>query len=66
MGSFLKDNLIDEIFLTIAPRIFGTEPGKTLTLVEGILFKPNQIKKLKLVSVKKAGDELYLRYSLGR
>lgn len=64
LGSFLKENLIDEIFLTIAPRIFGTEPGKTLTLVEGILFKPAKIKQLKLLSVKKKEDELYLRYCL--
>ena len=62
LGSFLKENLIDEIFLTIAPKIYGTESGSTLTLVEGILFNPANIKKLKLVSVKKVGDELFLRY----
>lgn len=64
LGSFLKMSLIDEIFLTIAPKIYGTEPGKTLTLVEGILFPADKIKNLKLLSVTQIGDELFLRYSL--
>lgn len=62
LGSFLKENLIDEIFITLAPKIYGSDPKKTLTLVEGILFKPSQIKKFKLVSVKKVGNELFIRY----
>lgn len=64
LGSFLKENLIDQVFLTIAPKIYGTEPGKTLTLVEGILLKPDKIKNLKLLSVKKMGNELFLRYKM--
>lgn len=64
LGEFLKEDLIDEIFLTIAPKIFGNEPGKTLTLVEGVLFTPEQVKKLKLLSVKQIEDELYLRYKV--
>lgn len=61
IGSFLKENLLDEVFITIAPKIYGAS-DKTLTLVEGILFKPNKIKEFKLISVKKVGDELFLRY----
>lgn len=64
LGSFLKENLIDEVFLTIAPKIYGSKPGQTLTLVEGVLFKPDQIKKLKLLSVKQIGGELFLHYKL--
>ena len=64
LGSFLKENLINEVFLTIAPKIYGTEPGKTLTLIEGILLKPDQIKNLKLLSVKQIENELYLRYKI--
>lgn len=64
LGSFLKEDLIHEIFLTIAPKIYGNEPGKTLTLVEGVLFRSNRIKKLKLLSVKQIGDELFLRYQV--
>lgn len=63
LGSFLKMGLIDEIFLTIAPKIYGSKMGSTQTLVEGILLPPNQY-KLKLISVKKIKDELFLRYSV--
>lgn len=63
LGSFLEKDLIDEIFLTIAPKIYGSKPNSTKTLVEGILLPPNKF-KLKLISVKKIKDELFLRYSL--
>ncbi len=62
LGSFLKENLMDEIFLTIAPKIYGSQNLTTLNLVEGTLLPPNQIKHLKLISVKKIKDELFLRY----
>ena len=64
LGAFLKENLIDEIFLTISPKIFGTEEGKTLTLVEGYLFPKNSTKNLSLISFKKARNELFLRYKV--
>lgn len=66
IGSFLEEDLMDEIFLTITPKIFGNKPGKTLTLVENILFPANKIKNLKILSVKKIGDEIFLRYKLMR
>lgn len=61
LGSFLEKGLIDEIFLTIAPKIYGSRPNSTLTLVEGVLLPVNKF-KLKLISVRKIKDELYLRY----
>lgn len=64
LGSFLNENLVDEIFLTIAPKIYGSKLNSTKTLVEGILFPPTQIKKLKLLSIKKIKDEIFLRYSV--
>ncbi len=64
VGSFLEKGFIDEIYLTIAPKIFGNLPAKTLTLIEGVLFPPEKIKHLKLLSVKKEKDELYLRYKV--
>lgn len=65
LGSFLKENLIDEIFLTIVPKIFGSA-SVTLTLIEGILFPPDKIKRLNLISVKQIGNELFLRYRTKR
>lgn len=62
LGSFLKHDLIGEVFLTIAPKIFGNEENGTLTMSEGYLFPPDEIKKFNLISVKKVKDEVYLRY----
>ncbi|MDO8618766.1 MAG: RibD family protein [Candidatus Daviesbacteria bacterium] len=64
LGSFLKENLMDEIFLTIAPKIVGNLPGQTLTMVEGYLFPADQVKKLELISVQNINSELFLRYSV--
>lgn len=64
LGSLLKENLMDELFLTIAPKIVGSESGATLTLVEGYLSPPQEIKRLKLISVEQIEDEVFLRYSL--
>ena len=64
LGSFLKENLINEVFLTIAPKIFGNNKNSTLTLVEGYLFPKNSIKKLRLLSIKKLESEIYLRYKV--
>lgn len=64
LGSFFKEDLIDEVFLTVAPKIFGNEDKQSLTLVEGYLFPPEEIKKLHLISVQQIEDELYLRYSV--
>ncbi len=63
LGSFLDKGLIDEVFLTLAPKIYGSKPFLTKTLVEGILLPPNKF-KLKLLSVKQIKDELFLRYQV--
>lgn len=63
LGSFIKEELIDEIFLTIAPKIYGSRPNSTKTLIEGILLPPNKF-KLKLSSFQRVKDELYLRYQV--
>lgn len=61
---FLKDNLLDELFLTVSSKIFGNEPGKTITLSEGHLFKPNQTPRFEIMSCLQHENELYLRYQL--
>lgn len=64
LASFLKEGLLDEIFLTISPKIFGNKNSSTLTLVEGYLFPKTSIKELTLLSVKRIGNELFLRYRI--
>ncbi|MBP9690765.1 RibD family protein [Candidatus Woesebacteria bacterium] len=62
IAQLLQAKLLDEIHLTIAPKIFGSLPEKTLTMVEGILFAPDEVPKFKLESVEKLDDEVVLRY----
>jgi 5-amino-6-(5-phosphoribosylamino)uracil reductase len=51
---------IDEMYLTLVPRILGGATAPTLAAGAG--FDPDQIPDGKLVSVEQIGDELFLRY----
>lgn len=64
MGSFVKQELIDELFLTVAPKLFGNKPGTTLGLIENYLVPAKRIPTGQLVSAHHVGDELFLRYRL--
>lgn len=66
IAQLLKSQVLDEIHLTVTPKIFGSMEGQTLTLVEGYLFPPDNIPKFHLKEVTKIGDEVILRYSLPR
>lgn len=63
LRQFLENNLLDELFVTLAPKIFGTG-SKTLTMVEGGLFPPDKIKQFRLVFAQPVKDEVYLRYQM--
>mgnify|MGYP005838674317 CR=1 FL=1 len=62
IAQLLQDKALDEVHLTIAPKIFGSAPGKTLTMTEGILFPPDAVPQFELLNVEKLGDEVVLRY----
>lgn len=64
LGSFFRADLIDEVFVTMAPKIFGNTDHQTLTMVEGHLFDATRIKHLQLLAVKQHADELFLRYRI--
>jgi riboflavin-specific deaminase-like protein len=51
---------IDEMYLTVVPRILGGITAPTLAAGPG--FDPDQIPDARLVSVEQIGDELFLRY----
>ena len=51
---------VDELHLTLVPRILGGESAPTL--VEGPGFRANEIPDGTLGSVERVGDELFLRY----
>lgn len=62
LSQLLKERLINELFLTISPRLFGRSPGDgRKSLVEGIDVEDGF---LDLLSVKGHGSHLYLRYAL--
>lgn len=64
MGSFLKEHCVNELYLTIAPKIFGTHSGKTLTLAEDVFFTADTVVSTTLISCITAENEVFLRYSL--
>ncbi len=64
MGEFFAEQALDELFLTLAPQIAGRageveRPG----LVMGKLFAPENPLWGTLVSVKRGGSHLFLRYA---
>jgi riboflavin biosynthesis pyrimidine reductase len=61
LGDLVAADVVDELFLTIAPQVIGREKGR-LGLVEGIGLAPDDARWLDLVSVKRAEDHLFLRY----
>lgn len=64
-GQFLREHAIDELFLTIAPRIAGRAPDQTRTsLVEHSAFSPEEAPEARLLSTKAADDLLLLRYAM--
>ncbi len=63
IASFLKEKRIDEIFLTVAPRIFGNQEHVAMTMVEGILMDPREV-NLELIAMEKVKNEVFLRYSV--
>ena len=63
-AGFLGENLLDELFLTFAPQIAGKEASNPRPgLVSGRIFAPVEPKWGSLLSVKRAGDHLFTRYS---
>lgn len=61
-AELLRARLVDELFLTLAPQTIGrTEASHRLGLVEGLTFGSNG-RWASLVSVRRAGDDLFLRY----
>jgi riboflavin biosynthesis pyrimidine reductase len=64
LASFLRDQQLDELFVTLAPQVVGrTNDLQRLSLVEGHAFTPGDAPQGMLQSVKLAGSYLLLRYS---
>lgn len=64
-GQFLRDRALDELFLTVAPRIAGRSTDQDRTsLVEHAAFAPDASPEARLLSVKSADDLVLLRFAL--
>jgi riboflavin biosynthesis pyrimidine reductase len=67
MGELLRARVVDELFLTESPVLFGgggVPPPATLAGSADLSSSPVRIERL--LSVRRAGDYLFLRYSLGK
>jgi riboflavin biosynthesis pyrimidine reductase len=63
LGAWLREGLVDELFLTVAPRLAGRSlDERRLALVEGAAFAPEDAPRVRLLSAKRADDYLFLRY----
>jgi riboflavin biosynthesis pyrimidine reductase len=62
MGQLLEDGLLDEAFLTVSPVVAGRGGEPRLGMVEGIELLPANGAWSKLLSARRHGDYLFLRY----
>jgi len=63
LGNFLAEGYLDELFLTVAPQVAGRDGHlERLGLVAGKIFSPDHSVWGKLLSLKRAGEHLFLRY----
>jgi riboflavin biosynthesis pyrimidine reductase len=62
-GELLRARLIDELFLTVGPQVIGRDATvKRLALVEGTSFGDGRGRWASLASIRRAGDDVFLRY----
>jgi riboflavin biosynthesis pyrimidine reductase len=67
-ATLVEANLVDELFLTVAPQVLGREgrPGeRRYGLVEGVALPQDAAHWARLRSVRRSVDHLFLRYAFG-
>ena len=62
--SFFEKGLVDEVYITVTPRILGGSDSPTVADGEGFLAANHP--RLDLVSCRRRGDEVFLRYKVKR
>lgn len=61
-GQLVGAGLLDELFVTVAPVLAGGRDGDVLGLVSGIRMLPGRRESRELLSVRRHGSYLFLRY----
>ena len=64
MGELIERSLLDEAFLTVSPVVAGRAGESRLGMVEGIELLPKRGVWSRLLSARRHGDYLFLRYGL--
>jgi riboflavin biosynthesis pyrimidine reductase len=59
---FLKEKLVDEVYVAVGPRIFGGASAPTMADGEG--FSAEAAVKLTLLSMDKVGESVVLKYQV--
>jgi riboflavin biosynthesis pyrimidine reductase len=62
LGELVGADILDELFLTLAPQLAGRAADGRLGLVEGVAFAPADARWERLDSVRRSTDHLFLRY----
>lgn len=67
LAGFVSAGLLDELFLTLAPQLAGRDAANPrLALIEGLAYTPGAAPWSELVSLKRTGSHLLLRYRFQR
>jgi riboflavin biosynthesis pyrimidine reductase len=64
MGELIANGLLDEAFLTISPVVAGRDGEPRLGMVAGVELLPDRPAWAELMSARRHGDYLFLRYGL--
>jgi 5-amino-6-(5-phosphoribosylamino)uracil reductase len=62
LASFLDEDLLDELYVTICPCLIGGE--RAPTAVDGEGWPLAQRRRMELTDLERVGDELFLHYEL--
>jgi riboflavin biosynthesis pyrimidine reductase len=65
MGEFLRARVVDELYLTLSPLIFGSVDGGTVGLADGVPLGTPPV-RAELMSVRRTDNHVFLRYSIDR
>jgi riboflavin biosynthesis pyrimidine reductase len=66
IGELIEHDLLDEAFLTISPVVAGRDEELRLGMVAGAEFLPGHGAWTRLLSARRNGDFLFLRYAIRR